>query len=85
MDLNPYQFKASFHDFEFAKYHMEQNTELLLCCMSWVGSKNDDAEKHMSTIEYWAIRMSPMLNRKPVPRQRTIFVASNRHGLEEGK
>ncbi|KAI8583925.1 hypothetical protein K450DRAFT_220623 [Umbelopsis ramanniana AG] len=84
MDLNPYQFKTSFHDYEFAKFHMEQNTELLLCCMAWVGSKSEDEEKHLSTIEYWAIRMSPMLDRKPLTRQGTVFVASNRHGLEEG-
>ncbi|KAG2172045.1 hypothetical protein INT43_001522, partial [Umbelopsis isabellina] len=82
MDLNPYQFKAEFHEFEFAKYHLEHKTELLLCCMSWVASKHDPEDQVMSTIEYWAIRLSPLIGHKLDGK--VVLVASNRHGTEEG-
>jgi protein N-terminal amidase len=86
MDLNPYQFKASFHDYEYATYHTEQDSDLLLCCMAWIASKADEDEQRcMSTIEYWAIRLSPFIRRKPNPNKHTIFLACNRHGTEEGK
>ncbi|KAG0284922.1 Carbon-nitrogen hydrolase [Linnemannia gamsii] len=43
MDVNPYQFKAPFSDFEFASYHFGQKTNLLLCSMAW--NKGDEAPK----------------------------------------
>ncbi|GAB5589928.1 hypothetical protein Unana1_04828 [Umbelopsis nana] len=85
MDLNPYQFKTNFHDYEFANFHLEQGTELLLCCMSWISSKDDEDERCMPTLEYWAMRLSPLINQKPTPNKYTVFLACNRHGIEEGK
>ncbi|KAG0368433.1 Carbon-nitrogen hydrolase [Gamsiella multidivaricata] len=43
MDVNPYQFKASFLDYEFSNFHLKQNTNLLLCSMAW--NKGDEAPK----------------------------------------
>jgi protein N-terminal amidase len=69
MDLNPYQFKASFREYEFARYHIKQQTEIILCSMAWLLSdeSNDDYlseqisddEPDNSTINYWCDRLLP--------------------------
>ncbi|KAF9277280.1 Carbon-nitrogen hydrolase [Mortierella alpina] len=43
MDVNPYQFKAPFEDFEFSNYHLSQKTNLVLCSMAW--NKGEEAPK----------------------------------------
>lgn len=43
MDVNPYQFKAPFADFEFSNYHLSQKTNLVLCSMAW--NKGEEAPK----------------------------------------
>ncbi|KAG0266237.1 Carbon-nitrogen hydrolase [Mortierella polycephala] len=43
MDVNPYQFKAPFTDFEFSNFHRAQKTDLLLCSMAW--NKGEEAPK----------------------------------------
>ncbi|KAF9192672.1 Carbon-nitrogen hydrolase [Haplosporangium sp. Z 767] len=43
MDVNPYQFKAPFTDFEFSSFHLAQKTDLLLCSMAW--NKGEEAPK----------------------------------------
>lgn len=43
MDVNPYQFKTSFSDFEFSSFHFGQKTNLLLCSMAW--NKGEEAPK----------------------------------------
>ncbi|KAG0002251.1 Carbon-nitrogen hydrolase [Entomortierella chlamydospora] len=35
MDVNPYQFKAPFTDFEFSRFHLNKETSLILCSMAW--------------------------------------------------
>ncbi|KAI9350982.1 carbon-nitrogen hydrolase [Pilaira anomala] len=79
MDLNPYQFKSDFYDCEFANYHLKQNTEIIICCMSWLKSKDDDDP--MSTIRYWAMRLLPLYSDTQDGRH-TIFAACNRIGIE---
>lgn len=36
MDLSNYKFEAPFTDYEFATYHLDHGTELLLCPMAWL-------------------------------------------------
>lgn len=43
MDVNPYQFKTDFSDFEFSTFHMGQRSNLLLCSMAW--NKGEEAPK----------------------------------------
>ncbi|KAF9404750.1 Carbon-nitrogen hydrolase, partial [Podila epigama] len=43
MDVNPYQFKSPFTDFEFSSFHLEQKSELILCSMAW--NKGEEAPK----------------------------------------
>lgn len=79
MDLNPYKFEADFQDYEFANYHLKQNTEIIICSMAWLKSKDGC----MSTIKYWAMRLIP-LYREADDDRRTIFAACNRIGSERG-
>lgn len=43
MDVNPYQFKTPFSDFEFSSFHFGQKSNLLLCSMAW--NKGEEAPK----------------------------------------
>lgn len=77
MDLNPYKFESDFQDYEFANYHLKQNTEIIICSMAWLRGKDDC----MSTIRYWAMRLLPLYQDAADDRH-TIFAACNRIGLE---
>ncbi|KAL7316181.1 hypothetical protein PS15m_005317 [Mucor circinelloides] len=80
MDINPYKFKSDFYACEFANYHVQEKTDIILCSMAWLKSKNDPVS---STIRYWATRLLPLYH-KAEPGKHTIFVACNRVGLERG-
>ncbi|KAF9092169.1 Carbon-nitrogen hydrolase [Mortierella sp. GBA35] len=43
MDVNPYQFKTAFTDFEFSSFHLGQKSNLLLCSMAW--NKGEETPK----------------------------------------
>ncbi|CDO95979.1 unnamed protein product [Kluyveromyces dobzhanskii CBS 2104] len=38
MDLSNYKFESPFHDYEFATYHLDHGTELIICPMAWLHS-----------------------------------------------
>lgn len=76
MDINPYQFKADFTAYEFARFHADKKTRLVIGCMSWV--KGGDV---LSTIRYWVQRLLPLV----IGDEEVCFVASNRIGTERGK
>lgn len=80
MDINPYQFKSDFFECEFANYHLEQETEIMICCMAWL--KSETAEKGL--LNYWALRLLPLYN-KIKEGKHAYFIACNRTGLERGK
>ncbi|CEP15041.1 hypothetical protein [Parasitella parasitica] len=80
MDLNPYQFKSDFYACEFANFHLNEQSEIILCSMAWLKSKNNQVS---STIQYWATRLLPLYH-EAVPGKHTIFVACNRVGSERG-
>ncbi|KAF9124736.1 Carbon-nitrogen hydrolase [Mortierella sp. 14UC] len=48
MDVNPYQFKTPFSDFEFSSFHFGQKTNLLLCSMAW--NKGEEAPKKKKVV-----------------------------------
>ncbi|KAI8333089.1 carbon-nitrogen hydrolase [Chlamydoabsidia padenii] len=90
MDINPYQFKTDFYDFEFGHYHSDAKTNIILCSMAWLkskGTKDIDDDTVMDTINYWAVRLMPLM-RQSFDHQgkihHTLFVACNRIGSEKG-
>ncbi|GAN08560.1 conserved hypothetical protein [Mucor ambiguus] len=80
MDINPYRFKSDFYACEFANYHVQEKTEIILCSMAWLKSRDDPVS---STIRYWATRLLPLYH-KAESGKHTIFVACNRIGSERG-
>ncbi|KAI8138512.1 N-terminal asparagine amidohydrolase-like protein [Fennellomyces sp. T-0311] len=76
MDINPYQFKAPFDAYEFANFHLDQGTQIIVCCMAWLQSS-----QVMDTISYWAQRLAPLILQS---KRRVCVVACNRTGSERG-
>lgn len=95
MDINPYQFKADFYDFEFGHYHSDAKTKILLCSMAWLKSKgkggSGNSDTVMDTINYWALRLLPLMRQSVADvdgdenEHHTLFVACNRIGTERGR
>jgi protein N-terminal amidase len=94
MDLNPYRFQSAFDAFEFAHFHKEAKTQLLLCSMNWLYQPEDhdmtDTDPYggyqnqpaMSTIQYWVLRSLPLIEASheyPI-----LMVIANRIGKEKG-
>ncbi|KAI8388369.1 carbon-nitrogen hydrolase [Radiomyces spectabilis] len=92
MDVNPYQFKSDFRAFEFANYHVEQKTDVIFCCMSWLQSSTDkdipvketERTSVLKIINYWAMRLLPIYEHNQSNPRHTYFVAANRTGSERG-
>ncbi|KAI9489758.1 carbon-nitrogen hydrolase [Zychaea mexicana] len=84
MDINPYQFKAPFDAYEFARFHDDQDTQIIVCCMAWLQGNNNNNSSTSSvtdTISYWAQRLAPLIVQN---RRRVCVVACNRTGSEKG-
>lgn len=59
MDLNPYKFEAPFEAFEFANFHKERGTSLLLVSTAWLlGAEYTQLHQ----VNYWATRLKPLLH-----------------------
>ncbi|KAG2216081.1 hypothetical protein INT45_005839, partial [Circinella minor] len=79
MDINPYQFKSPFENYEFAQFHLNHDTQLLICCMAWLQSPN---QVHVTdTIQYWAQRFLPLIQQE---NKHVYIVICNRTGSEKG-
>ncbi|CCC67781.1 hypothetical protein NCAS_0A12230 [Naumovozyma castellii] len=66
MDLSPYEFKAPFNDFEFATYHLDRGTELIICPMAWLHSSSlTDAEDKNDRGKKMLIKENLKLNGVP--------------------
>lgn len=82
MDINPEKFKADFYKHEFANFHVENGTEIIICSMAWLKSRQKEDERDLlSTIKYWAMRLLPFNEQ---PDKSTLFIACNRVGFEKG-
>eukprot|EP00026_Physarum_polycephalum_P013757 Phypoly_transcript_14196.p1 GENE.Phypoly_transcript_14196~~Phypoly_transcript_14196.p1 ORF type:complete len:220 (+),score=26.22 Phypoly_transcript_14196:268-927(+) len=77
MDINPYEFKDS-SKFEFAKYHEQNKTELIIFCSNWLDSNVEDHYDTANIHNYWAHRLTPLMHRD------CVFIACNRIGKEKG-
>ncbi|KAN0065935.1 hypothetical protein ACQY0O_001068 [Thecaphora frezii] len=96
MDLNPYNFTAPFESFELAEFCREQGVKLLVVPMAWLLPASESTANHaaqeasLSSINYWALRCSPLFGPTadasgPVAgaaHGTTFFVAANRTGTE---
>jgi protein N-terminal amidase len=51
MDVNPYQFKAPFSAFEFAAFHKERASKLLLLSMNWLTHENKPNVRDLNAME----------------------------------
>ncbi|KAI7856372.1 N-terminal asparagine amidohydrolase-like protein [Circinella umbellata] len=78
MDINPYQFKTPFENYEFARFHLNHDTELVICCMAWLQSQSQNV---MDTIQYWAHRFLPLIQQE---KKHVYIVICNRTGSERG-
>ncbi|KAL9936416.1 hypothetical protein V8E36_004484 [Tilletia maclaganii] len=81
MDLNPYEFKAEFTDFELASFCVEHEVDILAFPTAWLlsapepeeeggedkpsGPNSDPSKPSMSIIEYWASRCQPLYSHLP--------------------
>ncbi|KAJ9084647.1 hypothetical protein DSO57_1022134 [Entomophthora muscae] len=85
MDLNHNtKDDGSFSKCEFAKYHAEQQTNLVMVPMNWLKSwEVDDSLPSTMTLLYWITRLKPLIDSLK-PGQRVFVVACNRIGTERG-
>ncbi|CAG8720294.1 15485_t:CDS:2 [Cetraspora pellucida] len=94
MDLNSYKFQTEFTAFEFARFHLRQQSDIILCSMAWLLT-----ESSSNNVDYWCYRLLPLFNDTytndeestagiqslDATRNRNVlFVASNRTGSENG-
>jgi len=90
MDLNPWEFRAPFNAFEYAKFILENDVTLILIPMAWLLPRSIDDEEqdkyeeddHPShhTLQYWIGRLQPLIASDTY---RTVIIC-NRTGHEEG-
>ncbi|EEB05462.1 N-terminal amidase Nta1 [Schizosaccharomyces japonicus yFS275] len=88
MDINPFDFKASFDEFEYANFVKSRLSTLsqrpVLCLsMSWLASENDknllqQNGPDITNINYWATRLSPLIEKD------VVIAIANRTGEERG-
>jgi len=83
MDINPYEFKAPFDAYEFANFHKQAGSEVILFSSAWCNAHPDDTlETKMkepdvgATIDYWGMRLFPLLGTD------VTFVVADRVGSE---
>ncbi|KAG4107855.1 carbon-nitrogen hydrolase [Neocallimastix lanati (nom. inval.)] len=79
MDINPYKFKANFEEYEFANFHLKEDSHFIPCSMAWLSSGDE-----INLINYWLTRFSPLiLKENTTPDQPIVIAISNRSGTEK--
>ena len=78
MDINPYEFEAPFHAYEFATFHKEQGSDIIIFSSAWTDSE-EDSDDPFSTINYWAARLNPLMEPGG---KKCLFLCSDRIGRE---
>mmetsp|Transcript_19058 Transcript_19058/g.32032 ORF Transcript_19058/g.32032 Transcript_19058/m.32032 type:complete len:308 (+) Transcript_19058:304-1227(+) len=83
MDINPYEFTAPSTAYEFANFHLQRGTQLVLFSSAWCNSHPDDQSARkltlpdlVQTINYWVQRLTPLVGTD------ALFVVANRVGKE---
>jgi predicted amidohydrolase len=80
MDLNPYEFKASWDDMEFATHCKENNVDAIVFLTNWLDNEPSDQSQDavMHILNYWLNRLSPFLKHP----KGVYLLAANRCGKE---
>ncbi|PSR97173.1 hypothetical protein BD289DRAFT_426626 [Coniella lustricola] len=87
MDLNPYKFEASWHEFEFAFHILAVQANLVIVTMAWVTREDSrhfncmPEEPDMETLTYWVQRLEPLI--RVDGGEEVIVVFANRTGRED--
>ncbi|CAG9987269.1 unnamed protein product [Clonostachys byssicola] len=89
MDLNPYQFRAAWSEFEFARHVVRHKARLVLMPLAWV-TVQDPAEfdkgagdPDKATLDYWIRRFEPVAGGNGIHGgEETVVVLANRCGRE---
>lgn len=95
MDLNPWNFEAEESKCELATFCKEADVDGLIVTMAWLRSRAAaaDDDHGLSVINYWAMRLRPLLSvGMPTPESAAqsasrprFFIAANRSGTEQGE
>ncbi|KAL8828050.1 MAG: hypothetical protein Q9191_002821 [Dirinaria sp. TL-2023a] len=87
MDLNPYQFTASWTLYELAMHTLSTGTQLLSLSMSWLTNLSSTElttstkQPDLDTLNYWIERIVPLVESKD---EEVIVIFANRCGEEPG-
>eukprot|EP00667_Euglena_gracilis_P017230 EG_transcript_18138 len=83
MDINPCKFEAPWEAYEWARFCLAENVQVLVLCSNWcTAHPDDDAEvkakppNRGETLNYWAARLKPLIGRN------VHFVVADRVGQE---
>jgi len=86
MDINPYEFQVPDEDYEFAKFHLEKGSRLIVLSSAWCRNHPDDlpsafvdkTDEQVSeeTLNSWLRRLYPLLGKD------VYFVVADRVGEE---
>jgi len=79
MDLNPLAFRAPWDLYELATHALHMDCHVLVIPMAWNADKEVEAEADLSTVQYWASRLHPLIHD---PKVRYV-VCANRCGVED--
>ena len=72
MDINPYEFKAPFNAFEFAKFCKKKDVDLIIFPTNWNDEPDgkNDTFGVMHMLNYWLERLTPMVQKS---KKKNIF------------
>lgn len=86
MDINPWEFKSDFYNFEFGTFCTKNDCEVVFLLNNWLNGGNEIENTDLEiqkTREYWLLRLVPLMQ-DSVKRNRDIYICvSNRVGKEK--
>lgn len=94
MDLNPYQFRAAWNEFEFSRHVLRHKAKLVLMPLAWVTVQDPAefdhgaSEPDSDTLDYWIRRFEPLVGPsaesgiREEEGEETVVVLANRCGRE---
>ena len=82
MDINPYEFKAPFNAFEFAKFCKKKDVDLIIFPTNWNDEPDgkNDTFGVMHMLNYWLERLTPIVEKS---KKNKYFLAADRTGKEK--
>lgn len=83
MDINPYEFKASWEDMEFGNFCLEKDVDVIVFLANWIDPHpNKNSERDIrNIINYWGSRLEPITKLREGKNR--YFLAANRTGKEK--